>query len=228
MLLNLVFDVILILLLVLGSYFGYTRGFFRMVARPMRLVLCFGISIALCRPFGESLVAPLIEAPISNYIEELMLEKLTGLSPDTSVIEIPMVMRIAAVIFDLPADLATDTSEGTVEHIVSSLATPAVNMISVAIAFLILLLFLRITFNLLVELADGVFSIGVIGSLNRFFGAILSCALAFVGAWLFTQGVDLLFRTPLLLDSEMTRDFDGGPIYRFFISFSPLRLLLSF
>lgn len=228
MLLNLVFDVILILLLVLGSYFGYTRGFFRMVARPMRLVLCFGISIAFCRPLGESLIAPLIEAPITNYIEELMLEKLTSISPDASVTEIPTVMRIAAVIFDLPAETTIDTAEGTVEQIISSLCAPVVDMISVAFAFMILFLLLRIAFNLLVDLADGILSIGVIGSLNRFFGVILSCMVAFVAAWTFTQGLDLLLRTPLLLDSEITRDFDGGPIYRFFISFSPLRLLLSF
>lgn len=228
MLLNLFFDVILVLILVLGSYFGYTRGFFRMVARPMRIVLCFGLAFAFCRPLGESLIAPLIEAPITNYIEEFMLEKLAGISPDASVTEIPTVMRIAAVIFDLPAEPTIDTAEGTIEQIISSLATPAVNMISVAVAFIILLLLLRIAFNLLVDLADGFLSIGVIGSLNRFFGVILSCTVAFVAAWTFTQGLDLLLRTPLLLESEMTRDFDGGPIYRFFISFSPLRLLLSF
>lgn len=224
MLLNLFFDVILIIILVLGSYFGYTRGFFRMVARPMRLVLCFGISIALCRPFGKSLIAPLIEAPITNYIEELMLKKLTGLSPDASVTEIPTVMRIAAAIFHLPADITVDT----VEQIVSSFSTPVVSMISVALAFIILLLLLRIAFNLLVDLADGILSIGVIGSLNRFFGVLLSCGAAFVAAWMFTQVVDLLLRSPLIINSEITRDFGGGPIYRFFISFSPLRLLLSF
>ena len=228
MLLNLLFDVILILILVLGSYFGYTRGFFRMVARPMRLVLCLCLSIAFCRPIGESIIAPLIEAPIRNFIEELMYEKLIGLSPDALATEIPTVMWIAAVIFDLPADIAADTVDGTVEQVISSLVPPVVNMISVGLAFLILLLLLRIAFNLLIDLADEILSLGVIGSMNRFFGVVLSCSFAFAVSWLFTQGADLLLRTPMLLDSDITRNFEGGPIYRFFISFSPLRLLLSF
>lgn len=226
MILNVFLDLIIVLILVIGSYFGYTRGFFRMVTRPMRLILCVSLSLAFCRAVGESLILPLIEVPITDFIKEYMLERSTDLG-SSGVVKIPTLLKIAAVIFNLPIDVSTDSAESAVEQTVNLLATPAINIISVALAFLILLLLLRITFNLLVDIADSFLSLGIIGSLNRFFGVVLSCALAFVVAWLFTQSADLLFRSPIFEGSDTVGDFDGGPIYRFFIGFSPLRLLLT-
>ncbi len=224
MLLELLLDVIIILILVLGSYFGYTRGFFRMVARPMRLVLCLAVSLGFCRAAGESLILPLVEGPITNYISEYLTER----STDVTVEKIPTVMKIAAVLFDIPIDFTADSSEEMIEQIISSLAAPAIKMISVALAFIILFLLMRIAYNFLVDIADSFLSLGIIGSLNRFFGVVLSCGLAFIIAWLFAQSIDLLFRSSRFEDSDIIRSFKGGPLYGFFISFGPLRLLLTF
>ena len=228
MFLNVLLDVILILILVGGSYYGYTRGLFRILARPMRFILCLLLSLSLCRVVGEAIIAPLIEAPITNYISEFMLERCVGLSSGAAVEKIPTLMRVAAAAFNVTLDTTAETVGEAVEGIVLSVATPLVSMIATAASFLLLLVISRIAFKFIVDIADGIFNFGIIGSINRFFGVVLSCAFAFFAAWLFAAFTDFLFRTALFDGSELLRDFEGGPIFRFFMSFSPIRLLLSF
>lgn len=78
MFLNLLVEVILILIITCGSYYGYRRGFFAMAIKPAKSVVRVGASISLCLPLGENLVEPILSpiikrnlsSPVANILSK--------------------------------------------------------------------------------------------------------------------------------------------------------------
>lgn len=228
MFLNVIFDLVLILILVLGSYYGYSRGLFRMLARPVRLLFCFVFAFSLCRITGEMFIVPIINTPITNYIRDFIHHQCLGLDPNQVLNNIPTLIKISAAVFDIEIDTAAEKVSDLTERIVFSLSAPTVKIISIAIAFIALFVMARLISKLLIELVDSVVNLGLVGSLNRSLGVVFSCVFAFALAWLFATGTDFLLHSSLFYNVTYIKAFDGGPIYRFFISFSIVRLLFSF
>ena len=228
MFLNLLIDLILVLILVIGSYYGYTRGLFRMLARPMRFALCLAVAFWLCRPIGEAIISPLIEVPIESYISDFVYDKLLGLDPEQAIDEIPTLLKISAAAFNIGLDPTAETIGDATEKIIASLSLSLVKLISTAIAFLGLLLLSRLVSKLLVELLDYVVNFGLLGSINRILGVLLSCVFGFLIAWLIVGGLDFLFHSSLFAGASEVENFEGGPIYTLFLRFSLIRLLFSF
>ena len=71
-------------------------------------------------------------------------------------------------------------------------------------------------------------SAGALGKVNKAMGFVLAGCLAFLAAWAVTGVVDFFFHLGIFNNSELIRNFEGGLLYRMFISFSPIELLLSF
>ena len=57
---------------------------------------------------------------------------------------------------------------------------------------------------------------------------IKSLFLAFVVVWAVTSVSEFILNIPVIASADWVEGFNGGPVYRFFRSFSPLDLLLSF
>ena len=226
MFLDLLIDLILILILLFGSYFGYTRGLFRLAAKPLRLVTCLWISSSFCQSIGEGILFPLVKQPFSNILKSLIFEQ-PDVSSSQLTEEIPTVIKISAAIFDLDIDYSALSPSEIADEITGALIDPTVKMLSIIIAFIILMIISRLMIDLLINTVDSILSIGIVGSINRAGGVILSCVFAFRIAWIFAGAVDLVVQSRLC-GSDNVADFSGGWIYRFFISISPIRLLLSF
>ena len=228
MLLNTLLDLLLVLILVIASYLGYTRGFFNMLTKPLRLLFCLWFAFSLCTFVGERMILPLIEGRISNIISDFLYEKFAVLRTDQAIEEIPTIIKIAAAVFDLQIDYSQDFFEQAAERLILSVISPTVKLISIAVAFLILLFVSRLMIDLLINVLDSILTLGLIGSVNRILGVLLSSAFGFFAVWGLVTVTDMLLNSQMLVHLQIVNDFSGGPIYKFFQSFSPVRLLLSF
>ena len=227
MLLNVLLDLAIILILAVGVYYGYTRGLFRLICRPIRYIFCLVASFSLCRVAGEYIVSPIIEIPITNYLRETVFGKHLINNNGDVISELPTVIKIAAAIFDVSIDGGNPPDTGSVGELVALLADPFVSIIATVVAFFAIYIFCALACKLVLNIADGILSFGVIGELNRFLGILFSCILSFSFAWIFATFVDFIIHTELL-GVDIMQDFRGGPVYSFFVGLSPIRILLSF
>ncbi len=222
MFLDLLIDVILLAIIVGGSCVGYRKGLFKIVAGPIKNIICLLTALSLCDIVGESVIAPLISTPIKGYLFEFMQEKI-GIADFAP---IPTILRISGAVFGTSYDVYT--ADSATETIVDAFTEPLIALLSRTVAFILLFILLKYLIRLLMYLADSFLSFGIIGRLNRLLGAVLSITAALLWAWSFTSLVDYAFRLDGLADSRLVSNFDGGPLYGFFREISLLNLLLSF
>ena len=217
-------DLVLVLILIGGSYYGYKRGLIRLLARPLRPYLSLLVAFNYCRPLGSFAITPIIENPISELIKKYLYERfaVTYLKEGTE--EIPTALRLALT--GLGAELLGEahTLEDALEIIRLTLSDMLVDLLSTVIAFLLIYIITKLAISLLVNLIDSLADKCLLGAVNRFLGIVVSFALSFIAARLVAFGIYHLINAEVI----NAPSFDGGPLFRFFISFSPLGLLLSF
>lgn len=229
MFLNIFFEILLIGLLVGGSYYGIKMGFFNIALKPIKIVLGIAFALSLCNVVGTYLIAPLIQSPITNYIKEFMYDNCSNLSPENVVEEMPTLLKMAGAAFDIQiVDTPGMTTDAMLEDIIFNLTSPAVILISIGIAFILLYILAKFAFSGGIILVNSIFDIGIIGKINRAMGFILAGLLAFLAAWSLVGIVDFFFHLSIFDGVEAIRSFRGGLLYRLFNSLSPIELLLSF
>ncbi len=215
-------ELIIVIILVFGSYYGYTRGLFRLLITPARFVICLLLSLRLAPIVGRTLFLPIISDPVRNYIGGIIGERFSEIQTMTEEGSIPTVMKIAAAIFNVEIQL----SDEMLLDGIMSLADPLVGLIAYALSFLALLLLFTVLLRLIINLCDAILSVGIIGRINKIFGVLVSFFAAIIVAWLFVSAVDV-FIISKETDGALPA-FVGGPLYRLFKDNSPLKLLLSF
>ena len=229
MILNFVIELILIAILFLGAYYGLCRGFIRIVAKPLEAVMRVLFSLSLCRFVGINIIAPMIQPSVTNYIKEHLYNKCSDLTAEAAIVELPTLLKIGAAVFNVQLDsLSSLSSEEMLELLAEKLTSPAIMLLSVAIAFVILLIVFRYLFRFATLLINFVLDGGLLGKINRILGVVLAGALSFCAAWAFVSVLDFIFHAPIFDASDAIRTFEGGPLYRLFNRISPMELLLSF
>lgn len=229
MFLKIFFEILLIGLLAGGSYYGIKMGFFNIAAKPIKFVLGLVFAFSLCNVVGTYVIAPMIQAPITNYIKEFMYANCANLSPANVVEEMPTLLKMAGAAFDVEiGDMTGMTTDAVLENIIVNLTSPAVVLISIVIAFVLLFLLSKLLFSGGILLVNSVFDIGILGKINRIMGFVLAGLLAILAAWALVGIVDFFFHLAIFDGVEAIRSFKGGWIYRLFNSLSPIELLLSF
>lgn len=229
MFLDIFFEILLIGLLVGGSYYGIKMGFFNIAAKPIKVVLCIAFALSLCNVVGTYVIAPMIQSPITNYIKEFMYDNCSNLSPENVVEEMPTLLKMAGAAFDVQmADMSGMTTDVVLEDIITNLTSPSVILISIGIAFILLYFLAKFAFSGGILLVNSVFEVGIIGKINRTMGFVLAGLLAFLAAWALVGIVDFFFHLSIFDGVEAIRSFRGGFLYRLFNSLSPIEILLSF
>ena len=229
MFLKITLEIILLAVIIGGFYYGLERGFIRIAAKPIKIVLCFVLAFSLCKGVGAKIVAPLIQAPITNYIKEYMYENCAALSPDNVFESTPTILKIAASAFDVElADFDEGASGVFLEKIIVNLTSPAVLLISVIIAFVLIYLISKLLLSGAMLIVNSVFEIGVLAKINRIMGVILAGLMSFLIAWAAVSIIDFFFHMSIFDKVTFIKSFDGGPLYRLFKSISPIGILLSF
>ena len=229
MFLKIFMEVILIGILVGGSYYGLVTGFFQMAANPLKVVAGLLFSGSLSGVVGKYIIAPIIQSPITNYIKDFMYEHCSDLSPDNVVSEMPTLLKMAGAAFNIEVNVTPGaTTDQMLESVIVNLTTPAVNVIGIIIAFVLLFFLSKLIISIAISVINSYVSVGVLGQINKTMGFVLAFAVAFIAAWALTGVVDFIFHLGVFNNVEVIRNFSGGWIYRLFNSFSPIELLLSF
>lgn len=222
-------EIILLAVIVGGSYYGVRMGFFKLAAEPVKLVLGFIFAVGLCGVIGDAIIAPLIQSSVTNYIKDFMYENCSALTPDNVISEMPTILKVAGAAFDINIiSTAGATTDEVLEDVILNLTSPAVRMIGSLFAFIILFFLSKYVISAAIWAVNSFVSVGVIGQINKSMGFILAGSLAFLGAWALTGVIDFLFHLEVFDSYELIRNFEGGLLYRFFKEFSPIELLLSF
>ena len=226
---NIIVDIVLVLIIFIGGFVGYKRGFIVTVTKPVKWFLSLVLAITLCGAAAESVIEPIISEPITNQMTDYLLEKCPDLTAENVSEELPTVLKLAAGIVDVDVDsFDGPDAETLVLQIVESLAKPTIHLFAVILAFVLIYFISKLLLALLIGVLDKTFDVGFVGSVNRFLGILFGAAFAFIISWAVVLGLGYLMSIQSVADSGFLNEFDGGIIYDFFDSITPLELLLSF
>ena len=111
---------------------------------------------------------------------------------------------------------------------VTTLADPFVTILSSIVAFVAVFFLAKLLLTIVIAIVNNIIDRGAIGSVNKILGAIFGVLFSFVIAWALVATFDFVISLPVLAEQEWVINFEGGYVYRFFRSISPIDLLLSF
>ena len=230
MLANVIFDIILIGILAAGALIGYKNGFIDTVARPVKFVLALVIAFSLARTVGNVLVEPLIGPAISHKLTDILVEKYADVTATTASSELPTLVKIAASFCGVDIQQVATVSDGAlvIESIANAVAAPVVSLISLVLGFIVAHILAKLVLKFLLILINTLVNNGIAGVVNRTLGCVFTLFLAFVVGWGITCISEFIFNIPAIASASGVENFTGGAIYRFFRTFTPLDLLLSF
>ncbi len=224
-----IIEILLCAVIAAGAIIGAKRGFVTIMAKPVKVIASIALAFVLCKGVASLVVLPIIEAPITNYISEFLYANCSGLTAETISTELPTILKISAAIFNIDINALAREADGEIlDAIVERLTLPAIEVISVIIAFVLTLVLLRILLWVMFGLVNLIFKGGIFGVFNRAFGLLFGTAISFVLAWAMAVFLQFIFHIPALESNEVIAGFEGGFFYNFFNTYSPIELLLSF
>ena len=224
------FEILILGILILGSYAGIRYGFVSIASKPIKTVASFFFAYTLSPAVGKGLIAPIIQAPTTNYIKSFMYDNCSNLNPDNVMDEVPTLLKMAGAASNRGETFVEgQTTDEIIENVITSFTGLFSEIISVIFAFFVLFFVGRLLIRLGIYLVNYYCSGGILAKVNRSMGFVLAAFLAAIAAWALVNTVDFFFHLPPVFDnSALIQNFRGGFLYRFFNSLSPLELLLSF
>jgi uncharacterized membrane protein required for colicin V production len=230
MFMNVLLDIILVGILLAGAVAGLKNGFVDTIAKPVKFVLAIVLAFALGNTVGEFLVEPLIGPAISHKFSSILIEKYSEMTVDTVERDLPTLVKVAASICGVDVHGIASAADGAsvIESVANAVTDPVVDVISLIFGFVIAYFVSKIILKFLLIFINTVVNNGIAGKLNKTLGCIVSVFLAFVVGWAFTSVCEFLFNIPAIASVDGVNSFTGGAVYKFFRTFTPLDLLLSF
>lgn len=225
---DIIVDVLLCLIVLVGAIIGFKRGFIKMAARPVKFIASLAIAFSLATVVAQSFVLPMLETPISNYLSDFLRENYAHITSENAATDLPTVIKFSAFILDI--DIAEVVNEGgndaVIEIVVDRLISPVIDIAANIISFIVIFIVCNILFALLFAIINAIFSSGGIGVFNRILGLVCSAAFALIIAWGLAVIGSFVIHSSLFQDNEAVNGFVGGPIYNFFNTYNPIQLLL--
>ena len=223
---EIILDVLLAAVLVIGIFTGYKKGFIKAISKPVAFVTSIATAFWLCDPISRYLFEPMISTPITNQIKSYLIDNCPQITPESASDELPTLLKFAASILNV--DISTLSPENTISEIVDSLASPIVHLISVVLTFIIVFFIAKLFFTLLLKIISAIFNSGTLGLPNKILGSIFCFIFSAALAWLFCVGFDFIIHSSLFEGTALATEFSGGPIYSFFNRTNPVDILLGF
>ena len=227
---NAIVDIVLVLILLFGFFFGIKRGFVKTVAKPIKIIAAFAIAFLLAAPVGEIFVSPIVSEPITNKLTGILTERTAGLAASEISDGVPTLLKFAAGLCGVSVEeVATgNTTDEIVLSLTEALVSPVIQIVSSIVAFVLLYIASRILLRLLLSIVDSIVDGGAVGAINKLLGCVFGVTFAFAAAWALVAVFDFVVYVPAVQDMDWVSEFNGGYVYNFFKSVSPLDLLLSF
>lgn len=229
MLPKIIVDLILTAFIVTGVVMGIKRGFIKTILKPVRFLGSFGIAVGCSAGFGRAVISPIIQKPIVNKISAHLYQYCPNITQATAEDELPTLLKVAAAIFGIDINnLSPDQSEEFIQSVVSSLAEPVVNVISMIFAFFALFFLSKLLITVAFLIINKIFDKGILGVPNKILGCVFCTLFAFTVSWLFTVVFDFIIHADAFANVSWAYGFEGGFVYKLFKELSPIELLLSF
>ena len=226
---DIIVDAIIVILFLLGAFLGYRKGFFFTATKPIKWFAAIILALSLSGTVASAVVVPIIEEPITNQISDYLTEKCDEITPENAKDELPTLVRLAAGLADV--DIESIEGETTAEFIFSTvdkLAEPLIYLIAVIISFFGVYFVSKFVLAILLAILNKIFLTGVLGVCNKILGLVVGLFLAFVLLWVAVMLFGYVVSIPSIAETDFAKTFDGGFIYKFIKSMSPLDILLSF
>ena len=230
MALKIIVDLILVAIIAAGVYLGYTRGFARIIARPVKFIASLALAFTACVGFADAIVIPMISAPIQGYVANFLYENCAAVTPENVIEELPTLLKIAAAAFgiDIEAIASGAVTAQIIDAIIENLTVPVIRVIGIVLSFVAVYLLGRLGFAIVFFIIEVIFAGGLLGVVNKALGVIFSSLFAIIIAWALAVSLELIFNLPAFASNEFIRSYEGGIVYNFFNTYNPMELLLSF
>lgn len=226
---SIIIDLVLCVVMALALVIGLKRGFVNIAAKPVKFVLAIVSAFVFCVTVSEMLIVPAIKEPVAAYISDFLYENCSGLTAANAKDELPTLLKIAAAVFGIDVtETATEGGAGVIGNIANSLSAPVVNVVSVVISFILCYFVAKILLSIIFLFINKIFEINVFSLFNKILGCIFSGVIGIVIAWGIAVVLEFSFKLPVFESNAVIADFEGGAIYRFFNTYNPMEILLSF
>ena len=227
---NVVVDIVLCLIVILGAVIGLRRGFIKMAAKPVKFFASIAIAILLCTSIADSFIMPMLETPISNYLSDFLRENYSEITAENMDAELPTLLKFSAYMLGMNmSDIAAEGGDvALIDAIIDKLIAPLIGIIANILSFVVIFIVANIVFTIIFAIINAMFSRGAFGVLNKGLGFLFSAAFALIISWGLAVVGSLVIHSAALQDVEAIKAFTGGPIYNFFNTYNPIELLLSF
>ncbi len=223
---NIIVDIVLVLILVIGFIWGLKAGFIKTVSKPAKFILALVLSFMFAGMIGDGIIKPLISEPVVGKLTEFITAKLSELGEGA---DLPTLIKLAATLAGVEIGELSDAAgnEETIATIVEAITAPVLSVITTVIAFIVLYIVLKILLGIAFAIVNAIIDNGVVGVVNRILGCIVMTLLASAVVWGLCAISDLILSLPVLAEQEWVSEFTGGWIYGFFKNLSPVDLILS-
>ncbi len=219
-----VIEIILWVILAIGVFLGAKNGFIHMAAKPVKIVLAFILAFSFSAAIAEEMIIPMIEAPITNYINGLLIENCPDLNIESVANELPLILKIAAAMYGINIEeiVAENAGRDIIAELTVTLSEPVVNILSVVISFVVIFVISIALIAVVLAILERIFSEGIFGLINRIVGGVAGAVLSLAIAWIIALLAELIFQIKAI-GAETP-----GFLYDFFNTYNPIDLLLSF
>ena len=227
---NIIFDLILIGILLAGAILGIKNGFIDTVAKPVKFVLAIALAFSLAGTVGAYVIEPIIGPAISHKLSDILVEKYSEITAATANDSLPTLIKFAASMCGVDISSVASGAEGAsvIEAVVEAVTAPVVDIMGTIFGFIIVYFASKINLNIVMIFVNAMVNRGIVGAVNKTLGCVFSLFLAFVVVWAVTSVSEFILNIPVIASAKWVENFSGGIVYRFFRSFTPLDLLLSF
>ncbi len=229
MIFAIIIDILLLGIIGFGIYYGVTKGFVNMAAKPFKTVFAIVIVYTCCSWFAALIVSPIIDGPISGYVSDTLISSLPAdVTSATAADELPTILKFVASMSGI--DFAEEGMSGVdyIELLSDRISAPIIGFISIIISAVALFFIGKLIFKLAMLLLDKFCNAGLLGKINKVLGVVFGALVFVLIAWSFAVILDLIFNLPVFEDNKLISEFEGFVLYRFFNFISPLALLFSF
>ena len=227
---NVLFDIILVGVLLAGAAVGIKNGFIDTISKPVKFVAALVIAFSLASAVGSAVVEPVIGPAISHKLSDILIEEYSDITAETANESLPTLIKFAASMCDVDIESVATSADGesVIEAVADSVTTPVVEIMGVIFGFIIAYFFSKMLLNVTLKFIDTIADRGLVGKINKILGCVFTLFLAFVAGWAFTSVCEFIMNIPAIASAKWVDGFTGGAVYRFFRTFTPLDLLLSF
>ncbi len=230
---NIIFDVVIVAIVAIGTIIGAKRGFFKAVLRTFAGLISIIVAYLFAKPLAEMInvrfVYERLEEKISQAVDTHIGNSEAVLDPSALAESVPDSLGVIASIagYDIKelAASAAEKGQDIIDTFIEASSTVISNVISTVIAFAVLLLSVYIALRILALVLDLIFShIPVLKQINRTLGLIFGFICSLINSWIFAIVSYSLINALRVASPEFLSGFtrEATYLYRFFTGFNPI------